>query len=293
MKKAFKSLLALLLASIIIFCVGCENSPTDSSDAKTESSESTKISDYTVQIITEGGKALEGVRVTIGCNTDGLIWTGVTDEDGKCGFTTDKEGIFAKLNDVPEGYELSEKYPISQADSKIVLKTALLDAGDMTGYTCSLGDVARDFEITDVKGNTHKISELLKTKNAVVLNFWFINCGPCKSEFPFLQKAYEEYKDDIEIIAVNPVDGTDSSIAEYAENLGLTFPTASGVDEWNSCMGISAFPTTVVIDRYGTIAFYHRGAVYEEGIFEKIFGFFASDDYKQTTIRNISDIPQQ
>lgn len=291
MKKAFRSI-SILLLTVILFCTGCENSPADSnsndsSAAMTESDVSVK---YTVQVVTEGGKVLEDVRVTVGCDADALIWTGVTDENGECSFESSERALYAKLSEVPDGYELSEKYPLDQADSKIVLKTVLLDAGDMTGYTCSLGSIARDFNITDVSGNTYKLSELLKVKKAVVLNFWFINCGPCRSEFPFLQKAYEAYKDDIEVIAINPVDGTDNSIAEYAENLGLTFPTASGADEWNSCMGISAFPTTVVIDRYGMIACYHRNAVYEEGVFEKIFEFFTSDDYKQTAIRNISDI---
>ena len=285
-----KKLLVLLLTAILLFCTGCESSPSGNSDNSTEDNSSDVMKKYTVEVITEGGKKLEGVRVTVGCNTDDLIWTGVTDENGKCGFETSESEIYAKLSEAPEGYDLNENYPISQSDSKIVLKAVLRDAGDMTGYICSLGDVARDFCITDVKGNTYKISEILKTKKAVVLNFWFINCGPCKSEFPFLQKAYEEYNDDIEVIAINPVDGNDTSIAEYAENLGLTFPTASGANEWNDCLGLSTFPTTVVIDRYGTVAFYHRGAVYEEGVFEKIFAFFTSDDYKQTAIRNISDI---
>jgi len=168
----------------------------------------------------------------------------------------------------------------------------------LTDYVFTRGDMMCDFSVVagdgDVTSSTptteYTLSELLKTKKAVVLNFWFENCGPCRAEFPYLQNAYKEYADDIEVLAINPYDGTPDSVLIYAANLGLTFPVMKGEGYWASSMNLSAYPTTVVIDRYGMIAMVHRGAVTEVGVFEKVFAFFTADDYVQQTVRNISEL---
>ena len=109
-------------------------------------------------------------------------------------------------------------------------------------------------------------------------------------EFPYLQNAYEEFSDEIEVLALNPVDGTNEKINDFANQLELTIPMAVADIAWEKCMKLSAYPTTVVIDRYGMISMIHKGCITEEGVFEKIFEYYASDDYKQTTVRNISEI---
>ena len=135
-----------------------------------------------------------------------------------------------------------------------------------------------------------RVSELLEEKKAVVLNFWYLNCNPCRMEFPYLKEAYAEYKDEIEVIAVNPYDGTTETVADYQKELALDFPMAAIDYEWQEVMNITAYPMTVVIDRYGTIAFIHKAAITETETFTTIFEYFTADDYKQTTIRNVEDI---
>lgn len=153
-----------------------------------------------------------------------------------------------------------------------------------------LGDYMGDYTMTDVNGNTYTFSEILKEKKAIVLNFWFINCQPCKMEFPYLQKAYTSYNDEIEVLAINIVDDKENDIIEYAEQNAITIPMLKGENTWGTALSLQGFPTTVVVDRYGSIAFMHMGSVTDDGVFEKIFDFFTADNYKQTTIKNISDI---
>lgn len=166
----------------------------------------------------------------------------------------------------------------------------LLSEDELDGVTFKRGDVFADMSVTTPEGKTYKISEILKEKKAVVLNFWYINCGPCQMEFPYMQDAYENYKEDIEILAVNPYDGTDETVAEFQKKFELTFPMAAIDEEWAQHMGLTAYPTTVVIDRYGIVSFVHTGMITEVEEFNKLFGFFTADDYEQTVIRNISDI---
>lgn len=166
----------------------------------------------------------------------------------------------------------------------------LLSEDELDGVTFKRGDVFADMTVTTPDGTTYKISEILKEKKAVVLNFWYINCGPCQMEFPYMQDAYEAYKEDLEILALNPYDGTDETVAEFQKKYELTFPMAVADEEWAVRMGLQAYPTTVVIDRYGIVSFVHVGMITEVEEFNKLFGFFTADDYEQTVIRKLSDI---
>ncbi len=252
------------------------------------------VQDYIIKVVTEGGMALEDITVMVyeDSKKDSLVNAGTTDEDGFFSFAAYRsENYVAVLSSgLSEGYIAENEYPIRSKDNEFVVKTAL--TGDtVRGAELSLGDIAFDFEITDANGAPHKASEILKTKKAIVLNFWFENCGPCKMEFPYMQAAYEGYSDKLEILALNPLDGTQSSVKKYAESLSITFPMASVGDEWQtSVKGLSGYPTTVIIDRYGMVVFMHMGAITNKETFEKVFAYFTADDYVQKTVRNLSDI---
>lgn len=249
---------------------------------------------YTITLQSEGGRPLSDVVISVyeDESLSKLVWASTTDKDGKITFTAPEGDYYATLKEAPKGYSTEKSYVINSDNMTISLAAALLSPESLDNTVFDLGCVFLDYEITDSEGNTHKISELLKTKKAVVLNFWFLNCDPCKAEFPYLQKAYEKYSEDVALIALNPVDGTDEKINDFAKKLSLTFPMGTAESTWESALKISAYPTTVVIDRYGTVALKHTGSITSEGEFEKIFGFFTSDSYKQTTIRNMEDIPE-
>lgn len=166
----------------------------------------------------------------------------------------------------------------------------LLSEDELEGVTFKRGDVFADMTVTTPDGTTYKISEILKEKKAVVLNFWFINCGPCEMEFPYMQEAYETYQDDLEILAVNPYDGTNETVADYQRKHELTFPMAVIGEEWAQRMRIQGYPTTVVIDRNGIVSFVHTGMITTVEEFDKLFGFYTAEDYEQTIIREISEI---
>lgn len=166
----------------------------------------------------------------------------------------------------------------------------LVADAELSTSSYKLGDYMGDYTVNDVDGNSYTFSELLESKKAIVLNFWFINCGPCQMEFPYLQTAYNSYSDDVAVIAINPVGDKASKIQKYAEQNNLTIPMVEGDIAWQTVFNLEGYPTTVVIDRYGSVAFIHMGAVTEDGVFEKIFEFFTADGYKKTTVNSINDI---
>lgn len=282
-KKKVLSIISVALILCILFA-GCNGS--DNNDAE-------KVA-YTVKVETIGGMPLEDIMIKVykDAEMQNLQWGTETDNDGVITFNAEpSKTYYAVLEEVQEGYKLEANYEITSENTTISLETVIGDAKDMSGVTYKLGNVVHDFTVTAIDGKEYKISDLLKTKKAIVLNFWYLNCQPCKMEFPYLQQAYIDYQDEIALIAINPYDGTNDTVSAYAVENKLTFPMVSDEKiDWASIVQLTAYPTTVVIDRYGTICMMHRGMVTSKEDFTKVFEFFTADDYKQTLIRNLNDI---
>lgn len=280
-----------LIVGLIVLLIGGGGNNNNTESGGSEG----KSGVYSIELITVGGKVFEGIDIYVYTDEtkSDLLTAGRTDENGKFEFEAENaKGAVVVLKDMPRGYKLEDTYTIKDVNTKIELETELLSTDELADVQFELGDVFADMSVTTADGKTYKISELLKEKKAVVLNFWYLNCQPCKNEFPFLQEAYNKYKDKLEILAVNPVDGDNESITEFQKNLGLSLPMGKCDESWAKTMKLSAYPTTVVIDRYGTIAFKYGSSVDDSATFEKVFEYFTADDYKQTTIKSIDDIAE-
>lgn len=214
-----------------------------------------------------------------------------TDDAGKTSFTdVAKDTYVAVLDKVPTGYTAEAYYPITGELTEIVLQTGKMEDADLENLTYKLGDAMMDFSVIGPDGTEYTLSGLFEGKQAVVLNFFYNNCQPCMLEFPFLQEAYAEYSDRIAVLAMNPVDGDDASIAALQKELGITFPMVKCGPEWEKIMQIKAYPTTVIIDRFGNICLIHAGSVTDAKIFKDAFAHFTAEDYEQKLIENIEDL---
>lgn len=147
------------------------------------------------------------------------------------------------------------------------------------------GDRIADFTVTTYDGHTIQLSEILAEKKLVLINIWATWCGPCRMEFPFMEEAYQKFGDDVEIIALSgdPSD-TNEMIGELAAELGLTFPMGQDSVGLTAQFGVSAFPTTIVVDRFGTICLIEAGAQTSAEGFENLFEFFAGDWYTEPVV---------
>ena len=95
-----------------------------------------------------------------------------------------------------------------------------------------LGKPFPDFTATDTEGNLFTLSEALKDHEAVLINFWATWCGPCLSEFPFLNEAYEKYRDRVAFIALTAEkNDTMEKIEAYKKEQGISFPMGRYTDE--------------------------------------------------------------
>lgn len=152
---------------------------------------------------------------------------------------------------------------------------------ETTGY--EMGDKMPDFTVTTFDGKTLTLSEVLQEKEMVLINVWATWCTPCAREFPFLQEAYEQYQDRVEVIALSSEsEDTDEILAEYAAEKGLTFPVARDSVGLADAMEIDAIPTSIVVDRFGRICFIEIGSQPDAESFTCLFDAFLGDDYTQS-----------
>ena len=184
-------------------------------------------------------------------------------------------------------------YTVKIGGLLMVLMGAMMFTGVMnniTGYLSTIGQVettdqddkeeqkennqdtipAIDFELKDQFGNTHQLSNY-KGK-VVFLNFWATWCPPCKQEMPDIQKLYESYgynKEDVVILGVaspksnqniNTKEQDEDGVISFLSENNYTYPTV--LDSRGTLQmeyGISAYPTTYMIDKDGHVFGYLPG----------------------------------
>ncbi len=286
-------LILCLCVSVFAGCKKKDTTQTKDTETQTNQTEDQEMMDYTIEVKTEGGMALKGVGVYVyeDSTCEELVWFDKTDAEGAITFSApEADGYVAVLDKVGEGYLVEEFYELTGELTEILLKVELLTDVNLAEMSFKLGDVICDFTVTDMNGTSHTLSEILKEKQAVLLNFWYVTCTPCKAEFPYLQEAYEEYSDKIEVLAMNPVDTDEAQIKAFAEELGLTFPVAACDADWQKALGIMGYPTTVMVDKHGVISLIHQGGLTSTDNFRDIFKHFTAEDYQQGVVEDAKDI---
>ncbi|HVJ49336.1 redoxin domain-containing protein [Desulfitobacterium sp.] len=117
------------------------------------------------------------------------------------------------------------------------------------------GNLAPDFELQRVDGNSIKLSSLQGKK--IILNFWASWCPPCRQEMPDMEKLYVDQKDNgVEILAVNltNIEKSRADVPSFMKAYDITFPVA--LDEKGKVSqqyDVSSIPASFIIDSWGVI----------------------------------------
>jgi peroxiredoxin len=113
-----------------------------------------------------------------------------------------------------------------------------------------VGAKAPDFTIATPDGGKTSLSQALKGKKGLLLNFWFVDCNPCRQEFPHLQSMYTGLKGQgFGYLSVNQGDAAAKVTKFIAENK-YTFPVALNGEKDADVVthyGVPAFPTNFII----------------------------------------------
>ena len=120
------------------------------------------------------------------------------------------------------------------------------------------GQMAEDFTLTDLAGNSHQLSA--QKGKVVLLDFWATWCGPCRIQMPNVEKLHKEFKDKgLVVYAVNQRESPEAA-KRYITRNNYTTTTLldrdGAVGDRYHVMGI---PSLIVIDREGKIAAHFVG----------------------------------
>ena len=136
-------------------------------------------------------------------------------------------------------------------------------ASEETDSGENAAETAPDFTMTDASGEEVKLSDFFG--KPVVLNFWASWCGPCKSEMPHFEEAYQKYGEDINFVIVNLTDGSRETVetaSTFIEEQGYTFPVYFDTStEGAMTYGTYSIPVTYFIAADGTPVAQANGAL--------------------------------
>lgn len=116
----------------------------------------------------------------------------------------------------------------------------------------AVGDKAPDFELVDLEGNKHRLSDY--QGEGVFLNFWGTWCPPCKREMPYIEEQYQQFKDKgVKVLSVN-IGESNLKVDTFREQYGMTFPIViDKTKDVRDTFNIVPLPTTFLIDKDGKI----------------------------------------
>lgn len=134
------------------------------------------------------------------------------------------------------------------------------------------------FTIPELSGGTINLADY--EGKVLFLNFWATYCGPCKMEIPSFVKLVDKYgKDGFAIVGISlDRNVPKENLLQFGKRYGVNYPMAWIGDNpgiMQQYRGITAIPTTYVIDRDGIIQDVIVGALPEsefESIIKKHLG---------------------
>jgi peroxiredoxin len=148
---------------------------------------------------------------------------------------------------------------------RFLLGAALAAASWAATPAVAPAGLAPDFTLRTMDGPNVRLQE--QRGRVVMVNFWATWCGPCRQEMPQLNRLYEKYRGSGFVLLGVNVDDDAHKAAEVAAKLGVRFPVLLDTDKSVSKRyDLATMPSTVIIDRDGTVRHVHRGylAGYED-----------------------------
>lgn len=132
---------------------------------------------------------------------------------------------------------------------------------DKSSKTVVSDKKAADFKLKTLDGKEVKLSDY--RGKIVIIDFWATWCPPCRKGIPDLISLQEEFKKDLVVIGISlDQQNTIKDLKPFIENYKINYPVVLGDEKVvKDYGGISAIPTSFIIDQKGNIVDSHIGLV--------------------------------
>src|SRR5215213_906136 len=123
---------------------------------------------------------------------------------------------------------------------------------------------APSLTLTDINGRSFTLDAF--KGEVVLINFWATWCAPCRAEIPDLIKMQRQYRTrGLRIIGITYPPQKFSEVRRFARALKINYRVAIGTEATKEMFTSSgALPTTVVIDRDGSVRAVIEGIMYSD-----------------------------
>jgi peroxiredoxin len=120
--------------------------------------------------------------------------------------------------------------------------------------------IAPAFSLTGANGTSIKLADY--RGRVVLLDFWATYCGGCKVEIPWYKEFADKYKrNGLAVIGVSLDEDGWKVLKPFLAKNPINYPIVLGGENLIKQYGVESMPTTLLIDRDGTIAASHAGMV--------------------------------
>jgi thiol-disulfide isomerase/thioredoxin len=97
-----------------------------------------------------------------------------------------------------------------------------------------------------------------KKEKITVINFWFIECKPCKMEIPDLNKLVEKFKGyDVEFLAIAL--NKPEQLKDFLKKTNFDYQVLSISETQTIELGIQGYPTHFILNRQGQVVYKSTG----------------------------------
>lgn len=115
-----------------------------------------------------------------------------------------------------------------------------------------VGAHSPDFSLTSIDGDQLRLSDY--RGKPVILNFWATWCPPCRAELPALEEIWQQYDEDVIVLAVDQGESPQTVANFTREQVPVTFPVLLDIDQSvGDGYWVNSLPTTFFIDADGVI----------------------------------------
>ncbi len=279
MKKFLTIAASLILSLACLAAAACGDNQTNQTDpADGYSVTMAEGGSFVVTVQNASGMLMSGVRVSAYSGT-ARVAIADTRADGTATLSLGSGEFVITVDEsrLPVGYAPADEWTLGSdgVSATITLNSGVINSPAPSGTEYAVGSVMYDFTYTEaVSGQSRSLSSLLESHELVLVNVFFTTCGPCATEMPFIEHAYRNYSDKVEIVAISSSSRDNrENIASYKQDGGYTFDFAydSTGNYIENQLGLGVAPINVIIDQNGVIRMIETGRVTSSAEVEEWF----------------------
>ncbi|WP_156306817.1 TlpA family protein disulfide reductase [Sphingobacterium endophyticum] len=152
--------------------------------------------------------------------------------------------------------------------TRVAIQRGLMKIGlfkpDVPAQTTNSQPSATPMVMTESAKLSDEAGKIVSTHDlqgkVVFINFWATWCGPCRAEMPSIQKLYNKYKDNENVVFMlveieHNLDGAKEFLAKEKLDMPIYFPESDIPSTW---LG-NSIPSTIVLNKQGMLVFDHAG----------------------------------